>query len=573
MSKKWTLTDLQDWAAQSGGKCLSEAYEGMNTPHSWQCSRGHSWLALPSSVKSGHWCAQCYGNLARSTDDLVQLASMRDGFLLDDGKKDSKRRNHWQCSKGHEWFALASSVARGSWCPTCAGSSKLSIDAAIAAAHARGGTCLSKEYINARSPMVWECAKGHQWQATLGKIRSGQWCGICRREIAANRLRLTMSDVQARAAEKGGRCISTAYGGTAGTPLEFECGAGHRWWASPNTIQRSWCPHCAGKIVTLDDLKAIANARDGYVVSDQYFGDNRRLLWRCSLGHEWRATPGSIKSGCWCPQCSAGLGERLCRTAFEAVFEADFPSSFPEWLRLGGRTKWQLDGYCEALSIAFEHHGTYHYRVDGVYSKDEAALLKRQHDDRKKADLCRLNGVTLLTVPEVPRLLPIEQLVPFIVREAQAAGLLVPNPHVVPEWNKAYSQRDPVKMLQEIAAQKGGVLLSEHYFGSGKPLAWRCNRGHEWWANPNSIQQGTWCPYCAGSRLSDENRQLRLQTMHEEAARRGGQCLAEFYQNGNTRVEWICALGHQWLATPRNVLVNKSWCPICHADSRRKRST
>lgn len=573
MPKKWTMADLQAWAAQHGGVCQSQTYNGMNAHHSWQCSEGHNWLASPSSVKSGHWCAQCYGNTARSMNELTQLALARGGVVLDEGKKDNRRRNHWQCERGHEWFALASAVARGSWCPVCAGSAKLSIDVAVAEAHKQGGTCLSEEYVNARAPLTWLCAEGHQWQATLGKIRSGQWCGICRRKAAADQLRLTMPEIQFRAAEKGGRCVSTSYGGKAGIPLEFECGLGHRWWASPNTIQRSWCPYCAGKIVTLDEVREVACARGGQVISNKYLGDNRKLTWQCALGHKWSATPGSIKRGSWCPQCSAGLGERLCRVAFEALFGEAFPSSFPEWLRFGGRLKWQLDGYCEPLSLAFEHHGVYHYKVDGIYSKDEKALAKRQSDDKKKVELCRLNNVTLIVVPEIPSMLPMDEVVSFIVRELKSVGISIPNPEAIPDWGKAYSPNDPVDMFQAMAVQKGGVLLSKHYIGAGTPLIWRCGNGHEWKANPNSIQQGSWCPYCVGSRVSEAEKQVRLKAMHEEAVRRGGRCSAESYQNGNSRVGWICSLGHEWQATPRNVMVNKSWCPTCYADSRRKRTT
>lgn len=573
MPKKWRLADLSDWAAQRGGLCLSEVYAGMSTRHIWQCAHGHVWQALPSSIRAGHWCAQCYGNSKRSTDELAALAASRGGALLDSGDKDSDGRHHWQCSGGHSWFALVSSVRRGSWCPKCAGSAPLTIEDAVAAARDQGGRCLSDVYVNARRPLAWECAAGHRWQATLGSIRSGKWCAICRREVAAQRLRLTLEDVQARAKAKGGRCVSEAYGGTAGTPLEFECSDGHRWWASPNTIQRSWCPHCAGKIVTLEEVQALAQSRGGKVISERYLGDGRALTWRCGLGHEWKAIPGSVKRGSWCPQCSAGLGERLTRVAFEAVFGAAFPSSFPAWLRPGGRVKWQLDGYCEPLALAFEHHGRYHYKVDGIYSKDETALRKRQQDDERKAALCKAHRVTLLVVPEVPSLVPVEKLVQFIVDAAKEARVPVPNQSAVPDWSKAYSTNDPLQAMQALATARGGLLLSAHYLGSSNPLTWRCSVGHEWKANPNSIQQGTWCPYCAGRRLTIADKELRLHEMHEEATRRGGQCLAQTYQNGNTRVGWVCAHGHEWQATPHNVLVNKSWCPTCHFDSRRRRAS
>lgn len=44
----------------------------------------------------------------------------------------------------------------------------------------RGGRCLSKVYINARSKIKWECKRGHKWLATPGHIKNrNQWCPYC----------------------------------------------------------------------------------------------------------------------------------------------------------------------------------------------------------------------------------------------------------------------------------------------------------------------------------------------------------------------------------------------------------
>lgn len=34
-----------------------------------------------------------------------------------------------------------------------------------ALAAARGGRCLSTEYVNTSTHLLWECANGHQWKA------------------------------------------------------------------------------------------------------------------------------------------------------------------------------------------------------------------------------------------------------------------------------------------------------------------------------------------------------------------------------------------------------------------------
>ena len=51
-------------------------------------------------------------------------------------------------------------------------------------AESRGGKFLSNEYINRHTKHLWECAEGHQWEATPGRIMDtpklkGTWCPAC----------------------------------------------------------------------------------------------------------------------------------------------------------------------------------------------------------------------------------------------------------------------------------------------------------------------------------------------------------------------------------------------------------
>ena len=45
----------------------------------------------------------------------------------------------------------------------------------------RNGECLSTEYINTRSDLLWRCTNGHLWNAPLFNIKVlGAWCPFCR---------------------------------------------------------------------------------------------------------------------------------------------------------------------------------------------------------------------------------------------------------------------------------------------------------------------------------------------------------------------------------------------------------
>lgn len=61
---------------------------------------------------------------------------------------------------------------------------KLTLQDAKDEARSQGGECLNESYENARTPMLWRCEKGHEWETSLCNIKSGHWCPTCRREQA-----------------------------------------------------------------------------------------------------------------------------------------------------------------------------------------------------------------------------------------------------------------------------------------------------------------------------------------------------------------------------------------------------
>lgn len=66
----------------------------------------------------------------------------------------------------------------------------------------------------------------------------------------------------------------------------------------------------------------------------------------------------------------------------------------------------------------------------------------------------------------------------------------------------------------------------------------------------------------------DENKPLESLSLNDFRAAaefRGGKCLAESVEEDalDTPIEWECAFGHRFRATPRTVLLGGHWCPEC----------
>lgn len=241
---KKRLAEMHAFAASHGGKCLATHYVTMTTPVTWRCSQGHTWNCEFHYIKNkGQWCPECAGNKKLTLDDIHALARLQGGECLATQYKQIGEPLLFRCAKGHEWKARPLDIKhKHSWCPYCAGLARLSLEAAQTMAKAHGGECLSREYVNSKSPLLWRCEKGHEWKNSLSGVRN----------------------------------------------------------------QKQWCPYCAGKArLTIELMRGIATSRGGMCLSEIYVNSGTKLLWRCSHGHKWLATPDNIKNrGTWCPVCA-----------------------------------------------------------------------------------------------------------------------------------------------------------------------------------------------------------------------------------------------------------------------------
>ena len=153
----------------------------------------------------------------------------------------------WKCGKcSHIWDQRLATVKYGSWCPKCAGNTRLSIEDARRTAEQKGGECLSDKYFNNHTLMEWKCGKcSYIWSADLNHVKdAGRWCPQC-----AGNLRLTLEEAQQIAKARGGKCLSIEYINVE-EPMDWECGdCKSRWSTSFHSIKhmKTWCPNCRYK--------------------------------------------------------------------------------------------------------------------------------------------------------------------------------------------------------------------------------------------------------------------------------------------------------------------------------------
>lgn len=121
-----------------------------------------------------------------------------------------------------------------------------------------------------------------------------------------------------------------------------------------------------------------------------------------------------------------------------------------------------------------------------------------------------------------------------------------------------------LEIARELAAAKGGQLLSACYVNRTAPLQWRCAQGHEWLASLKHVRSsGSWCLQCARRSMK-----LGLEIAQDLAHQRGGELLSDSYMSNRVRMHWRCREGHEWEAALKHVKNDCSWCPQCSRASR-----
>lgn len=182
--KKSTIGEMQKLANLRGGECLSVAYINAHTKLKWMCMAGHVWTAAPNNVKCGYWCQKCHlekihALVKHTIGDMRELAKAKGGECLSKDYGGIYVKLRWRCGRGHVWDAAPTNIISGCWCPVCGGKQKLTIGGMRAIAVSRGGSCLSKRYVNSQTKLKWKCREGHVWEAIPASVKQGSWCGRC----------------------------------------------------------------------------------------------------------------------------------------------------------------------------------------------------------------------------------------------------------------------------------------------------------------------------------------------------------------------------------------------------------
>ena len=457
----------------------TEVTAGSNKKPLWMCERGHTWLATVVDRFQGYGCPYCsnqkillgFNDLTTTNPKLAKEVSPNSKIKATEVAVKSGRKLLWRCNKGHEWEARVSDRSRGRGCPYCSnrkilpGFNDLATTNPELAAQIHPDSDIKATDIAdfSRIKALWRCRLDHEWEAKVADRSRGRGCPYCSNQKILpgfNDLTTTNPGL-AKEVSLGSKIKATEVTASSEKKLLWRCNKGHEWEAKVADRSRGrGCPYCSNQemLPGFNDL-ATTNPKLAKEVSPKSkikateitAGSNRKLLWRCSWGHEWEAVVASRSKGIGCPYCSNQKpipGFNDLATTNPGLAKEISPNS---------RTK-----------------------ATALMAGSNRKLLWRCNKGHEwKARVYSRSG---------------GQGCPYCSNQKMLPGfndLATTNPGLA----KEISPNSKIKAT-EITA------------GSNRKLLWRCNKGHEWEAAISSRSQGRGCPKCSGSKMEENLAQL-----------------------------------------------------------------
>jgi hypothetical protein len=448
-----------------------------------------------------------------------ELAKEADGWDPNSLTAGSGKKVTWRCAKKHTWdsvvYSRTGTVPGG--CPYCSGQRVLTGYNDLLT---RFPDIANEAYewdpaiVNPGSEKKfnWKCPIGHIYEASPGnRTRSRTHCPIC----SGNKVLSGFNDLATTHPElaqeaQGWDPTLVSRGST--IKRNWKCKKSHNWSASPNARTRKGqgtnCPYCANQrlLIGFNDLATtnpeLALQAYGWDPMEVVAGSSKKMNWKCEKGHQWQATINSRdKMNLGCPYCS----NKKVLVGFN-----DLASAYPELAA-------EADGWDpSSFSSGSSSHKSWKCAVGHTWKTAISYRSKRGWGCPYCSNQRLLIGFNDLrtTHPEI---------------SLEAVG-----------W-------DPSLVTS-------GSLLK---------MKWKCPLGHQYESIVRDrAQRSTDCVVCAGRAIVIGFNDL-ASTHPQIAAQASGWDPTKFTAGSNTKLNWQCELGHEWISVVTNRIRLNSGCPYC----------
>jgi hypothetical protein len=337
----------------------------------------------------------------------------------------------------------------------------------------------------------------------------------------------------------------------------------------------------------MDELRLFANKKNGECLSEgKYNGSKSYYIWKCNnCESEWKSVWYSIKcKGSWCPTCSSGISENICRHALEEITGCKFPK-ISNFAKSDTNKGFEIDCYNEELKIGLEYDGIQHYKYVQHFhgAADSGKFEAQQTRDINKNEKCKEMGVHLLrvahTVSRNELRTHVHALIRGLVLELKLFIELIDPVNFISDIefsnkvSKICSSKSSEYMdrIIPIIESKNAILHSTSCDSWKSQIEITCKNNHRFTTNLDNLlrDQTRWCPECANNRELEE---VHIRTILEPK----GYELIKMYKincvsksgiiKNRNYITYKCDIGH---------IVNVAWdnhsndhkrCPDCVND-------
>ena len=434
----------------------------------------------------------------------------------------------------------------------------------------------------------WRCRQGHEWQATINSRNRGNGCPYCSGYKVWKGFNDLATVNPELAAEwhptKNGELTPDMVTAGNGKKVWWKCKLGHEWSTKTcNRARGSACPYCFGRKAWkgFNDLATVNPSlaaewhptKNGRLTPDIVtLKCNKKVWWRCKIGHEWTATINNRSRGSGCPYCHKELNTSFSEQAVYYYVHKRYADAVNGDKSIGK----ELDIMIPSIKTAIEYDGSYYH-------------TNAQKDEQKNA-LCEKHGIRLIRIREkgakkinaddviirddlndkslnevivqVLSLLDIDDRSVSVEKDR----VKIYNQYVAGTKERSLSVNNP-SLASEWHPTKNGKLTPEMVAaGSTKKIWWKCKEGHEWQARITDRNRRSGCPYCSGHKVWKGFNDLT--TVNPELAaewhptKNDGLMPDMVTAGNNKKVWWRCRQGHEWQARIANRSKGNG-CPYC----------
>ena len=537
-----------EWYVEKNDKLPSDVTAKSSQKAWWKCKKGHSWQArISNRVSLGRGCPFCsnqkildgYNDLITIHPELSEEWDYKKNDITPNTVgAGSTYKAWWKCNKfGHSWQAEITDRVHGNGCPFCSGRKTLKGFNDLATVrpdlvqewnYDRNDLLPNEVTCGSFKKVWWRCSKGHSWEAVIYSRKSGNGCPYCAgtmvltgfNDLATVKAELLDEWDYSKNKDESPQTVS------AGTSrlVWWKCDKGHSWKASvASRVSGRKCPVCTGRKVVkgFNDLTTInpllaeewdteKNSENPDSVTS---GSSRKFWWKCSKGHNWKATVAGRMSGTGCPYC---VGKDIL-PGFN-----DLKTKHPDVIAKSWDYEKNTD--IDPNSIASTS------RISAWWKCDKG------HSWQSKVSDAVRNGCPICSNRRV------------LVGYNDLKSI---HPDIARDWDYE---------------SNGSLTPEDVTFMTGRTVHWMCSVGHRYKLSVYCRHQGVSCPYCAGrlalkgfNSLADQTRDYTKEWDYE---RNVDLSPDEILPHSNRKVWWKCPNGHSYRSN-LNAHNKGHGCPYC----------